>query len=253
MNSLDVNTCKYQSTSSAYHNGTLPWLKMDHFARLVLLSGLQSAPNMALAQSLMPDLEDSPAPGGVRWAGENSTSRKNLCFFFFNGLPACPFLSQGPWTHIHESMIIRVCLAFACCHALVVWPLHALCCSIQQGGSSRICRLQRKTRRLRQVGVSVMCWSQLLFHVLYTSSWNCCMAAWIEAELVDMLRCSGRGAWKLIQEELAAFSMKDMKAAHILNESTRQSNSHPDAMGTPWDTKKTWSHDMVPRNVSLGW
>ena len=78
------------------------------------------------------------------------------------------------------------------------------------------------------------------------------MAAWIEAELVDMLRCSGRGAWKLIQEELAAFSMKDMKAAHILNESTRQSNSHPDAMGTPWDTKKTWSHDMVPRNVSLG-
>ena len=37
---------------------------MDHFARLVLLSGLQSAPNMALAQSLMPDLEDSPAPGG---------------------------------------------------------------------------------------------------------------------------------------------------------------------------------------------
>ena len=79
------------------------------------------------------------------------------------------------------------------------------------------------------------------------------MAAWIEAELVDMLRCSGRGAWKLIQEELAAFSMKDMKAAHILNESTRQSNSHPDAMGTPWDTKKTWSHDMAPRNVSLGW
>ena len=27
-----------------------------------------------------------------------------------------------------------VCLAFACCHALVVWPLHAQCCSIQQGG-----------------------------------------------------------------------------------------------------------------------
>jgi hypothetical protein len=82
------------------------------------------------------------------------------------------------------------------------------------------------------------------------------MAAWIEAELVDMLRCSGRGAWKLIQEELAEFSMKDMKAAqaaHILNESTRQSNSHPDAMGTPWATKKTWSHDMVPRNVSRGW
>ena len=78
----------------------------------------------------------------------------------------------------------------------------------------------------------------------------------MDAELVDMLRCSGRGAWKLIQEELAAFSMKDMKAAqaaHILNESTRQSNSHPDAMGTPWDTKKTWSHDMVPRNVSRGW
>ena len=108
---------------------------MDHFARLVLLSGLQSAPHMALARSLMPGLEDSPAPGGVRWAGENSTSRKNLCFF----LMVCQlalFLSQGPWTHIHESMIIHVCLAFACCHALVVWPLHAQCCSIQQGGSS---------------------------------------------------------------------------------------------------------------------
>jgi hypothetical protein len=86
---------------------------MDHFARLVLLSGLQSAPNMALAQSLMPDLEDSPAPGGVRWAGENSTSRKNLCFF----LMVCQlalFLSQGPWTHIHESMIIHVCLLGLC-------------------------------------------------------------------------------------------------------------------------------------------
>ena len=41
-----------------YHTGTLPRLKMDHFTRLVLLSGLQSAPNMALARSLMPDLED---------------------------------------------------------------------------------------------------------------------------------------------------------------------------------------------------
>ena len=60
--------------------------------------------------------------------------RRKFHLFFFDGLPVCPFLSQGPWTHIHESMIIRVCLAFACCHALVVWPLHALCCSIQQGG-----------------------------------------------------------------------------------------------------------------------
>ena len=94
MNSHDVNTCKYQSTSSAYHNGTLPWLKMDHFARLVLLSGLQSAPNMALAQSLMPDLEDSPAPGGGPMGRRKFHISKEL-MFFFDGLPACPFFVSG--------------------------------------------------------------------------------------------------------------------------------------------------------------
>ena len=67
---------------------------MDHFARLVLLSGLQSAPNMALAQSLMPDLEDSPAPGGGPMGRRKFHISKEL-MFFFDGLPACPFFVSG--------------------------------------------------------------------------------------------------------------------------------------------------------------
>ena len=41
-------------------------------------------------------------------------SKELMFFFFFYGLPACPFLSQGPWTHIHESMIVHVCLLGLC-------------------------------------------------------------------------------------------------------------------------------------------
>ena len=69
-----------------YHTGTLPWLKMDHFTRLVLLSGLQSAPNMALARSLMPDLEDWASSSwglGSRWPARIPDLRRTYVFFFF--------------------------------------------------------------------------------------------------------------------------------------------------------------------------
>ena len=186
MNSHDLNTCKYQSTSSAYH-GTLSMVKDGSLRQARAAKRPSKCPQHglgAVSDAWLGGLPSSWGGSGIGMGRRKFHISKEL-MFFFDGLPVWPFLALGPWTRIHESMIIHVCLAFACCHALVVWPLHAQCCSIQQGGgSSRICRLRRKTRRLRQVGVSVMCWSQLLFQVLYTSSWNCCMAAWMQNCLI---------------------------------------------------------------------